>query len=181
MPRFIISSCIHLIAGFSILACGCVNPVSRPQNSVKAPPLPARVESAEKPDALSYGMVTGRIKKNETTQQELLDLFGGPSTMVTDKDGDEVWMYDRTTTTSSGSAASTSAHAYSGGFALMASFFGISNPMDSGAAGGVARTESAQAGQSANTYTRSVKTVTFIVSFNADKTVKDYSVRQASY
>jgi hypothetical protein len=164
-----------------LLLEGCVNPVSRPQTSVKAPPLPEEPATAEKPDTLSYGMVTGRIRKNATTQQELLDLFGGPSTMTTDKDGSEVWMYDRTTTTSSGSYASSTASARSTALAAMASFFGLSNPIDSAAGGALTRSESASAGQGTSTISRSVRSITFIVSFNPDKTVKDYSVRQVAY
>ncbi|HYD84514.1 MAG TPA: hypothetical protein VEA63_10685, partial [Opitutus sp.] len=68
-----------------------------PQATVQAPALPAPVQStAAAPGALSYGMVTGRVVKGVTTQFDVLELFGGPSTMTTDKDGSEVWMYDKT-------------------------------------------------------------------------------------
>ena len=63
----------------------------------------------------------------------------------------------------------------------MAGFFGI--PLVAGV-GGAKRSDneqSAQISQGAGSVTRSVKTITFIIKFNPNKTVKDYSVRQASY
>lgn len=132
-------------------------------------------------DALSYGMVTGRVKQNETTQQELLEMFGGPSTMTTDRDGTEVWMYDRTTTTTVGSYATTDTQSSKRDAAFMAGFFGLSIPAGAAGGGAASRDQTASGRQGTTSSSKSIKTITFIVRFNADKTVKDYSVRQASY
>lgn len=164
--------------------------VKSPQEIVKAPELPLPPAGAgDQPSTLSYGMVTGRVKKGVTTQQELIDLFGGPSTMTTDKDGTEVWMYDKTASTVTGSYAQSGSQASRSDARIeantMATFFGI--PLvagvgsTTGSANASATAQSAQVGQGSGTVTRSVKTITFIIKFNADKTVKDYAVRHASY
>lgn len=159
------------------LGLGCQSP----QESITAPALPPSAPAVEGADALSYGMVTGRVKKNETTQQDLIDLFGGPTTMTTDRDGTEVWMYDRTSTTTEANFASSTADDRRTSAALMASYFGISQPIDSVAGGVGVRSRDAGVSQSRSSTSRSVRTITVVVKFNADKTVKDYTVRQSSY
>lgn len=156
--------------------------VKAPQEIVKAPELPPPPAAAgDQPSTLSYGMVIGRVKKGVTTQQEIVELFGGPSTMTTDKDGTEVWMYDKTTSTVSGNYAQSGAQADKSEASVMASFLGI--PLVTGAlsTNAAAQSQSAQSSQGTSTITRSIKTITFIIKFNEDKTVKDYAVRQANY
>lgn len=126
-------------------------------------------------------MVTGRVKKGETTQQEILELFGGPSTMTTDKDGTEVWMYDKTASTVSGTHAQSSSQADKSEASVMAAFLGIPLFAGVGAARASTQSQSAQVSQGQTNVTRSVKTITFIIKWNEDKTVKDYAVRQSSY
>lgn len=155
-----------------------------PQASVKAPDLPSpppAVSPGDKPSTLSYGMVTGRVKKGVTTQEDILELFGGPSTMTTDKDGVEVWMYDKTASTVSGNFAQSGSQAERSEASAMAAFLGI--PLVGGVGGAKVSEsgQSAQVSQGAENVTRSVKTITFIIKFNPDKTVKDYAVRQSSY
>lgn len=156
--------------------------VKSPQEIVKAPELPPPPAAAgDQPSTLSYGMVTGRVKKGVTTQQEIIDLFGGPSTMTTDKDGTEVWMYDKTTSTVSGNYAQSGAQADKSEASVMASFLGIPLVTGASSTNATAQSQSAQSSQGTSTITRSIKTITFIIKFNEDKTVKDYAVRQASY
>lgn len=175
---------------FGLLLVGCQITSSRspqatvksPQEIVKAPELPPPpVVAGDQPSTLSYGMVTGRVKKGVTTQQEIIDLFGGPSTMTTDKDGTEVWMYDKTTSTVSGNYAQSGAQADKSEASVMASFLGIPLVIGTFSTNATAQSQSAQSSQGTSTITRSVKTITFIIKFNEDKTVKDYAVRQASY
>jgi outer membrane protein assembly factor BamE (lipoprotein component of BamABCDE complex) len=152
--------------------CATLSPAPPPQAFVRAPELSTPpAPSSDHPSTLSYGMVTGRVKKGVTTQQEIVELFGGPSTMTTDKDGTEVWMYDKTSSTVSGNYAQS----------VMASFLGIPLVTGASSANAAAQSQSAQSSQGTSTLTRSVKTITFIIKFNEDKTVKDYAVRQASY
>src|SRR3989338_5125782 len=43
---------------------------------------------------LTYGMVTKSIIKGQTTQGEIIQLFGSPNITTVAKDGSEVWTYD---------------------------------------------------------------------------------------
>ena len=151
---------------------------SAPAAAIQSPAPPA---SAPTPSALSYGTATGRVKKDVTTQQELLDLFGGPSVMTTDKDGAEVWMYDKTTSTVSGSTDQNARQASQSDASTMAYYFGIPFVADAGRVNSSEKDQSSQEGHAQNSFTSSVKTITFIIRFNPDKTVKEYAVRQASY
>jgi hypothetical protein len=171
-----------LIAGCATTQTASAEAAKSPGPSHSDPPsAPAASNPAERPSALSYGTATGLVKKGVTSQQELLELFGGPSVMTTDKEGVEVWMYDKTTSTVSGSANQNAKQASQSEAKTMAAYFGI--PLITGV-GGIKASEkdqSNQEGHSQNSVTTSVKTITFIIKFNADKTVKDYSVRQATY
>jgi outer membrane protein assembly factor BamE (lipoprotein component of BamABCDE complex) len=46
--------------------------------------------------AVTAGMVKKTVAKGETTQTEVLEIFGPPD-LLTYKDGNEVWTYDKTT------------------------------------------------------------------------------------
>ena len=176
---------LPLLSALALALAGCETTNNPPVQAVQAPALPAPpAAAAEPPSALSYGMVTGRVKKDVTTQLEIIELFGGPSTMTTDKDGTEVWMFDKTTSTVSGSSAQSAAQAQKSSASAMGAFLGLPVFGGIGAVGGgvsSSQSQSAQVSQGTSTMTRSVKTITFIIKFNADKTVKDYAVRQASY
>lgn len=174
--------CVWLLAAVLLAGCETTNSTPPPQATVQAPALPPPpVEPGNPPSALSYGMVTGKVQKNMTTQTEIIELFGGPSTMTTDRDGTEVWMYEKTTSTTSGSYAQSGAQSDRSEASSMAAFLGI--PLLGGVGGSSAKasSQSAQVSQGQNTVTRSVKTLTFILKFNADKTVKDYAVRQSNF
>lgn len=183
MANFTTRQFLRFIGMLTLISgCATISPAPPPQAFVKAPELGAPPQPpADHPSTLSYGMVTGRVKKGVTTQQEIVDLFGGPSTMTTDKDGTEVWMYDKTTSTVSGSYAQSGAQADKSEASVMASFLGIPLITGASSANAAAQSQSAQSSQGASTITRSVKTITFIIKFNEDKTVKDYAVRQANY
>jgi hypothetical protein len=108
------------------------------------------------------------VVKGKTTQTELLEYFGGPNIATTDADGTETWVYESkssTTTTQNQGAASARVDA-------MCLFFGFA-----GMSQGTAQGQYANSGST----TTSSKNLTFIVKFNSDKTVKDYSVRQSSF
>ncbi len=125
-------------------------------------------------------MVTGKVQKGVTMQTELLELFGGPSTLTTDRDGTEVWMYEKTASTTSGNYQQSAGQAARSEASSMAAFLGLPLLGVGGTRDRVSA-ESAQVSQGASSVTRSVRTLTFIIKFNPDKTVKDYAVRQSSY
>lgn len=117
-------------------------------------------------NTLSYGMVTAKIQKNLTNQTEIIEMFGGPNTLTTDRDGTEVWMYDKTASVTSGNSQQSATQADA------LSWF-------------LPEKQSAQVSQSqmqgASNVVHSVKSMTLIIKFNSNKTVKDYAVRQSSY
>ena len=45
--------------------------------------------------ALTAGMVKQKIIKGETTQSEIVEVFGSPNIVTKNKSGNEVWTYDR--------------------------------------------------------------------------------------
>lgn len=102
-------------------------------------------------NTLTYGMVKKNIKVGQSTQEDVIKLFGSPDNMVMRKNK-EIWVYDRyrvetDTTTSSGY-----------GTILLAG-------------GG---------GSSTSTSTR-VKTITVIIDFNSNSIVEDFSMRVGGY
>ena len=54
---------------------------------------------------LTPGMAKTKIIKNQTTQKEMLDVFGPPNIVTKNKSGNEVWTYDRVSVESSVSDA----------------------------------------------------------------------------
>lgn len=116
----------------------------------------------------TYGTITSRVQKGKTTQSELIELFGGPNISTTDPDGTEVWVYE-VKSSSTNVATRDSAEAKVKAFDV---FFGLGMY-------GQASGQSTSQGNTSVTY--SMKNITFIVKFNKDKTVKDYSVRQVAF
>jgi hypothetical protein len=158
------------------LCCAVAMMVAGCSSSKSTPPPAERVDNpaagtAERPSNLSYGTVTSMVKKNVTTQAELIDLFGGPNISTTDKDGTETWVYERT--------ASMSDTAGTADQKNVAAFFGAGGTIGNAAIGGGASGSAARQNNQQRNVT-SVRTLTVVVKFNPDKTVKDYSAR-ASY
>lgn len=128
------------------------------------PPTPVAVET---PSPLSYGAITATVKKGITTQADLIGLFGGPNITTLDSDGSETWVYERTASeTSTSSQADVAVQARN-----LDVFFGL---------GFVGKGTVAAQSSGRATVTRSIKSLTVIIKFNQDKTVKDFSAR-ASY
>ena len=129
-------------------------------------------QSGAQPSRLSYGTVTSTVKKNQTTQAELLDLFGGPNISTTDASGLETWVYERSASDTDTSASNQARN--------LNAFFGAG-----GAAGGAAVGGGVSGGASSDNSrartSNSVRNLTVIVKFNPDKTVRDYSVRQSTF
>lgn len=145
------------------------------------PTAPPVTPTADKPSTLSYGTAAGLVKKGETTQKDIIDLFGGPDVMTTDRDGTEIWMYDRKTSVISTSGNSTMSQQQSSEANQMAAFLGI--PLIAGVSGSKekGKTDTVGSSQHSGEVRSSSKTITFIIKFNPDKTVKDFAVRQSTY
>ncbi len=153
-----------------LLAAACAAPTSTPPPMGSQAPQPAPMPAPTQPptqSALSYGMVTSQVRTGETTQLELVQLFGSPNISSFDSDGVETWVYDKSVTQTDVQSRSQAAQ----GAANLGVFF-------SSTGGGVGAT-TAQSSQT-GTATTSVRSITVIIKFAPNKTVSDYKVR-ASY
>ena len=57
--------------------------------------LAAAAPAKDVPNTLTHGMVQMTLRVGTTTQQEVIENFGGPNITTIDGDGREVWIYDR--------------------------------------------------------------------------------------
>ena len=160
-----------LAAALAVCFSGCVSaplvqsssaPATALSNSVSAP---AAQSGAS---ALSYGTVTATVMRGKTTQTDLLQIFGGPNISTTDSDGVETWVYER-------SISQTDIASKSNNWQAAANLGVAFGYVQLGASGG-----GGQNASGASTAT-SFRSLTAIVKFNANKTVKDYSVRASQF
>ena len=159
VSRWNTMSRLALFGCMALLIAGCVSNPPTPQPSTPA--------AAETPSPLSYGAITATVKKGVTTQGELVGLFGGPNITTLDSDGTETWVYERTASeTSATSQGSVTSQAR-----RLDVFFGLGFV-------GTGTVENLSSGRT--TVSRSIKSLTVIIKFNQDKTVKEFSAR-ASY
>lgn len=71
-----------LLLGVSVLLAGCGVP------NVPVDQEPARSN-------LTSGQVSLTLKKNETTQAEVAEVFGAPNLVTNNADGEDVWIYQK--------------------------------------------------------------------------------------
>lgn len=117
---------------------------------VQAPVTP--VDSA---NPLTSGQVTLTLRKNQTTQTEVLEKFGSPNLVTANADGEEAWTYQKHATVANASSSS--------GFATII----------------LAGVQSSRSG-----FEQSSRTMTLIIKFkeiNGIKTVVDFSSRSSSF
>ncbi len=118
---------------------------------------PPAEDSRIQRDPLSYGAVTAKVRKGETTQEEIMRLFGAPNITTMNKNGEEVWMYDRVSSTTQSDGWSEERR--------FSAFFGLD-------------TFSAKQGSGRRSTT---STLTAIITFDLDKRVTDYSARATQF
>jgi outer membrane protein assembly factor BamE (lipoprotein component of BamABCDE complex) len=115
--------------------------------------------SESRPSALTPGATKKHIKPGETTQAEVVEVFGTPN-IITRKDGYEMWVYDKV------SSKQTTAVFGGGGLGGGAGGSGFGG---GGLGGGVGSTE------------RSETTVMLIVYFDEHDVVRDYKISQTKF
>ncbi len=148
--------------------------VSGPQGQLTAAPATPLATSVTAPtnqsgaSALSYGTVTAAVTKGKTTQLELIQMFGGPNISTIDGDGLETWVYER-------SVSQTDVASKSQNWQAAANLGVAFGHVQAGVGGGGGQNQAAASTAS------SFRSLTAIVKFNADKTVKDYSVRASQF
>lgn len=118
---------------------------------------PPREHAVVQHDPLSYGAVTAKVQKGVTTQEEIIRYFGAPNITTMNKDGREVWMYDRVSTASQSDGWSEARR--------FSTFFGLDS------------LSAKQGGSRAST----TRTLTFIITFDESKRVTDYSARATQF
>lgn len=104
---------------------------------------------------LSPGQVSLTLKKNQTTQTEVVETFGAPNLVTQNSEGEEVWTYQKHATVANASANSS--------YATIILF------------GGQTRSSG---------FEQSSRTMTLIIKFrevNGVKTVVDFSSRYSSF
>ena len=140
----------------------------RPQAAPADPQRDQPLQAAALPNSLSYGGVTSQVQKSRTTQLELVQMFGGPSISTIDGEGTEVWVYER-------SVSETERRTRSEGWQSAANL-GVFFP-GAGVAGGGSTGTASDASSTATSF----RSLTVIVKFNPDKTVREYSVRASQF
>ena len=155
----------------TVLVSGCM---SAPHvKSTEAPTTPLAGAVAAPPaqsvaSALSYGAVTATVVRGKTTQSDLLQMFGGPNISTTDAEGVETWVYERSVSQTDVASKSSNWQA--------AANLGVSfGRAELGASGG-----GGSSGASASTAS-SFRSLTVIVKFNTNRSVKDFSVRASQF
>lgn len=110
---------------------------------------------ADSKNQLTTGQVQITLRKNQTTQTEVVETFGAPNLVTLTADGEEVWTYQKNATVSSANSSS------SYGTIIL---FGAS--------------------ASASGFEQSSRTMTLIIRFkeiNGVKRVSDFSSRSSSF
>ena len=133
------SGWVVLLAG-TVFVAGCV----------QAPTI-----QPDTPNTLTSGQVTLTLRKNQTTQTEVVEKFGAPNLVTSSAVGEEVWTYQKHATVASPTATS--------GF-------------DTVILAGVSTSKSG--------FEQSSRTMTLIIKFkkvNGVKTVIDFSSRASSF
>ena len=139
---------IESIVVAALLVSGCTTNWQQP---------PPSERSSLQRDPLSYGAVMATVKKGETTQEDIMRVFGAPNVTTMDGDGQEVWMYDRISNASEVNGWSEARR--------FTTFFGL-------------ETLSAKEGGSRAS---STQTLTVIITFDTRKKVRDYSARATQF
>jgi hypothetical protein len=158
------------VAAFLLPAC-MSSPQIQPGSAAPATPAAQAVSAPAAQSgasALSYGAVTSAVVRGKTTQMDLIQWFGGPNISTVDGDGVETWLYERSVSQTDVAARSRNWQA--------AANLGVSF----GHAQGGASASGGQSGSDSSTAS-SFRSLTVIVKFNANKTVKDFSVRSSQF
>ena len=141
------------------------------------------------PSSASYGAVTSKIKKNVTTQEDIVVLLGGPNITTTDAEGSETWIYDKTSSESSqqGKVTGQGAQNTNASAEGRSSAWGVGIPLIVGygqtkeKGSSVVNQNATVSAQDEVKRTTATKNFTLIIKFNENKTVKTYSVRSANF
>lgn len=125
--------------------------------------VPFRV-SADETNSLTHGNVQLNLRVGETTQLEVIEVFGAPNVTTMDGEGREVWIYRRHATV-------TASESKSGGFVI--GLLAIGGVLGGG--GGLSGSKSSSG------FEQSSQVMTLIIKFNEAKIVSDFRSRSSSF
>jgi hypothetical protein len=133
---------------------------------------PSLPESNSQKSNLTAGMVKKYVKVGASTQTDMIAVFGAPNIITRDKDGNEVWTYDRQSMASAAEIAqwNAAANATVGGGGIVGT-----SPIGGVASGGGSAGKSSSAGQVSSA------TFTLMLTFDKKETVKDYRMMATQF
>lgn len=152
-----------------ILLCGLCLYSLNACVSAKTPDMPY---SNNQKSNLTSGMVKKYVRVNKTTQTEIISVFGAPNIITRDKQGHEVWTYDRQSMASSAEIA-----AWNSGGSIAAGAGGIAGKTVIGGGAGFG----GAAGKNSSASQVSSASFTLMISFDDNDLVKDYRMRATQF
>jgi hypothetical protein len=150
---------------FSLLLALCIGGCAR----AKAPDLP---HSNRQKSNLTTGMVKKYVKVGEATQTDILAVFGAPNIITRDKNGHEVWTYDRQSMATASEIAAWNATGSAGAVGA-----GIVGDVPIGGAA----TAGGSTGKSSSASQISSATFTLMITFDESEAVKDYRMMATQF
>jgi hypothetical protein len=133
---------------------------------------PALPQSNDQKSNLTAGMVKKHVKIGEATQTDLLAVFGAPNIITRDRDGNEVWTYDRQSMASVSEIAAWNA---AGSVTAAGATLLGNSPVGGVATGGGSGGKSSNAGQVSSA------TFTLMITFDSSDVVRDYRMMATQF
>jgi hypothetical protein len=135
----------------------------------RSPELPY---SNQQKSNLTAGMVKKYVTVGVATQTEIISVFGAPNIITRDKDGNEVWTYDKQSMASAAEVAEWNA---SGGAGAIAGGLAGDVAIGGGATVGGSAGKSSAAGQVSSA------TFTLMIQFDDKDVVRDYRMMATQF
>jgi hypothetical protein len=133
---------------------------------------PVLPQSSVQKSNLTAGMVKKYVKIGTATQADILAVFGAPNIITRDKNGNEVWTYDRQSMASASEIAAWNA----GGTATVgAAGIAGSTPVGGIVGGGGSAEKGSSSGQVSSA------TFTLMITFDSNDVIKDYRMMATQF
>lgn len=150
-----------LLVTIVVCAAGCMRATS--------PTLP---QSSTQKSNLTAGMVKKYVKVGTATQTDVLSVFGAPNIITRDKNGNEVWTYDRQSMASASEIAAWNA---GGNATIAAAGLAGTTPVGGVVGGGGSAEKGSSAGQVSSA------TFTLMITFDSKDVIRDYRMMATQF
>ncbi len=133
---------------------------------------PSLPQSSSQKSNLTPGMVKKYVKVGSATQSDIIAVFGAPNIITRDREGNEVWTYDKQSMATAAEVASWNAagNATIGGGGIVGN-----SPVGGLASGGGSSGKSSSSGQVSSA------TFTLMITFDTKDRVKDYRMMATQF